>query len=246
MKKPVIGITLDLAQNSEQYKYATFPWYAVRKNYVDAVVKAEGMPIMLPYHDDLDNIINIIDALIIIGGTEDIHPKFYNQEIMYDKIKTNDQRAMFEIELTKKVIAKNIPFLGICNGMQLLNIIRGGDLIQHIPDYFLDLAQNQLTINHEQPAPKHIPSHLININPGTLLNKFANNKSEIMVNSTHHQAVLNLGDGLIISATAPDGIIEAIELPSHKYVIGVEWHPEYLNSDLDLNLFKGLVKAAKV
>jgi putative glutamine amidotransferase len=236
-RKPIIGITLDSAIDSEKNKYSVFPWYALRKNYADCVIKAGGIPIMLPYDpESVDEIIDMIDALIIPGGDEDIHPKFYDEEITSDKVKTNEMRASFELKLMKQVLEKDMPFLGICNGMQILNVACGGSLIQHIPDY------HSSDINHEQPSPKHVASHLINIKSGTKLASIANNNLETEVNSTHHQAVKSLGRDLIISAIAPDGIIEAIESKVHKYVIGVEWHPEYLNSELDFNLFRNLVE----
>jgi len=238
-RRPVIGITLDSANDSEKYKYSAFPWYALRKNYVDCVIKAGGIPVLIPYtSESTDEIIDIIDGLIIPGGDEDINPRFYNEKISSDKVKTNDERAGFELELVKQVLERNIPYLGICNGMQLLNVVCDGTLIQHIPEYIAS------DINHEQPAPKHIPTHLINISPGTILAGLASNNLQTNVNSTHHQAVKDLGKGLIVSATAPDGIIEAIESKAHKYAIGVEWHPEYLNSELDFNLFKSLVEVS--
>ncbi len=238
-KKPIIGITLDLVNNSEKYNYASFPWYALRQNYADSVIKAGGIPLMLPYqHDSIEEILSIIDGLIVPGGDEDIHPKFYNQDFTSDRTITNDQRDNFEILITKKVLEKNIPFLGICRGMQLLNIVCGGDLIQHLPNYVSDTG-----INHEQAHPKHILSHKIIITPKTLLATLSNAET-CMVNSTHHQAVGKLGNGLIVSATAPDGIIEAIESISHRFVMGVEWHPEYLNpNNLDSNIFKALIQA---
>jgi putative glutamine amidotransferase len=239
-KKPIIGITLDLTKDSEKYKYATFPWYALRKNYADSVLQAGGIPVMIPYsHESIDTILELIDGLVIPGGDEDVNPKFYNQQIISGKVRTNDERAGFELALTKKALEKDMPFLGICGGMQVLNVSLGGNLIQHIPDYI------QSKINHEQPSPKDIPSHPVIIKPGTILFKLADSRDEVMVNSTHHQAVDKLGNGLIISASAPDGIIEAIESLNHKFVIGVEWHPEYLNSNnLDLKLFKGLIDAS--
>ena len=239
-KKPVIGITLDLTRNSEKYKYASSPWYALRKNYADSILEAGGIPIMVTYsHDSIDTILKLIDGLVIPGGDEDIDPKFYNQQIISDKVRTNNERAEFELALTKRALAKNLPFLGICGGMQVLNVALGGSLIQHIPDYL------QSEINHEQPPPKDIPSHPIIIKPQTILSKLADGHDEIMVNSTHHQAVDKVGNGLIVSAVAPDSIIEAIESPNHKFVIGVEWHPEYLNSNnLDFNLFKGLINVS--
>lgn len=213
-KKPIIGIVLDLVTNSTKYHYASFPWYALRQNYADSVIKVGGIPLMIPYQDNIDEILSIIDGLIIPGGDEDINPKFYGQEYSgnYSHI-SNDQRDNFEILLTKKALEKHIPFLGICRGMQLLNIISGGDLIQHIPDYMENKENNNLAmISHEQAYPKHILSHQVSIIPSTILANIAGGGTNYnyMVNSTHHQAIGKLGNNLIISATAPDGIIEAI------------------------------------
>jgi putative glutamine amidotransferase len=244
-KKPFIGISLDfIERNNDRYKYSLFPWYALRQNYADSVMHAGGVPVMIPYQfDNIDNILEVIDGLIIPGGYEDINPKFYNQEIISNKITTNDTRASFEFALLKKALEINMPFLGICNGMQLLNILLGGDLIQDIQDHFC----NEGVINHEQPHPKHIPSHNIIIKSGTILSKIAGGLPETIVNSTHHQAIGNIGEGLIVSAYAEDGIVEAIESLNHKFVIGVEWHPEYLNrNNIDLALFQALVTASTI
>lgn len=236
-KKPIIGITLDSANNSEQYQYSPFPWYALRQNYIDCIIKAGGIPIMIGYDfDSIDQITDLIDGLLIPGGAGDVNPKFYGHRITSDKIKLNDERSKFEIELTKNTLAKNIPFLGICNGMQVLNVACGGTLIQHIPDYV------QSSINHDN-STGGLPSHLIQIKPGFMLSEMTD-YSEHMVNSTHHQAIGELGNNLSVSATAPDGIVEAIESLYHRFALGVEWHPEYLNSELDFELFKRLVAAA--
>ena len=240
-KKPIIGITIDSANDSDNYRYSAFPWYALRRNYADCVIKAGGIPIMLPYNlESIDEITDYIDALIVPGGDEDINPRFYNEEITSSKVKTNDLRAEFEIELVKRALEKNMPFLGICNGMQILNVVSGGTLIQHIPDH------HESDINHEQPVPKDIPSHSIDISPGTRLARIAGDNLKARVNSTHHQGVKELGEGLVISAIAQDGIIEAVESNSHKYALGIQWHSEYLNSELDFNLFKSLIDAASI
>ncbi|XVN42260.1 MAG: gamma-glutamyl-gamma-aminobutyrate hydrolase family protein [Candidatus Rickettsia vulgarisii] len=244
-KKPIIGITPDLAQNCEKYTYAAFPWYALRKNYTDAIIAAGGVPLLLPYQSEtIDLIIRLVDGIIIPGGDEDIHPKFYEPEHAEDVIISNEERDNFEILVLKKSLERNIPILGICRGMQLLNVIFGGTLIKHIPDHIKSTKQS-IIINHEQPSPKNIVSHLINIKKGTKLAKIANNQLQTMVNSTHHQSINRIGHDLIISALAEDSLVEGIESTKHKFVIGVQWHPEYLNNNgIDLALFKEFVKTS--
>ena len=166
--------------------------------------------------------------------------QFYGQEITSDRVKTNDERAKFELALTKAAINRDMPVFGICNGLQVINILFGGTLIQHIPD------NHSSDINHEQPAPKHVPTHRVILEEGTLLSKLSVS-NDIEVNTTHHQAIDKVGAGLTVSAKAPDGIIEAIESANHKFLVGVQWHSEYQNTELDLNLFKRLVEeSAKV
>lgn len=235
MKKPVIGIFLDINSDSEKYSYAPLPWYALRACYSDNVEKLGGLPVMLPYNQDIDSTLNLIDGLIIPGCDEDINPKFYGHEIKSDKVKTKDPRAEYELEFTKRALMQNMPILGICNGLQLINTIFGGTLIQHIPDHY------QTNLNHEQSPPKNIPTHSVIIKNDTLLAGMAQ-ATEIMVNSTHHQAIDIVGSGLLVSGVAPDGIIEAIESKDYKFLVGVQWHAEYLNSELDVNLFKKLIE----
>lgn len=237
IKKPVIGIILDINTDSSKYSYAAFPWYALRACYSANVEKAGGVPIMLPYNQDIDATLDLIDGLIIPGCDEDINPNLYGCEITSDKVKIKDSRTEYELEFTKKALSKNMPIFGICHGLQLINVIFGGTLIQHIPDYL------NSDLNHEQPPPKNIPSHPVIIKEGTILRSLAPD-SKIMVNSTHHQAIENMGKGLIVSALASDGIIEAIESKDYKFLVGVQWHAEYLNSQLDRNLFKRLIEAS--
>jgi putative glutamine amidotransferase len=235
MKKPIIGITLDLASDSEKYSYAKKPWYALRRGYSEMVAKAGGVPIFLPYDGGIDQFLDMIDGLVIPGGDEDVNPKFYGQKIISDRVKVNDARASFELGLVREAMRRDIPLLGICNGLQVINVACGGTLIQHIPDH------HKSNVNHEQPAPKDVPSHEITILENSLLASLSQSL-DLQVNSTHHQAIDELGDGLIVSARAPDGIIEAIESTNHKFVMGVQWHSEYHNSDLDLKLFERLVE----
>lgn len=240
MKKPIIGISLDLQSDNEKYSYAHFPWYALRAHYSDSVSDAGGLPIMLPFDESaIDDTLDLIDGLIVPGGDWDIDPAFYGQKIMSDKVVINHRRTAYDMKLMQKALSRDMSVLGICYGMQLMNVIAGGSLIQDLPTMKLT------DINHEQPHPKNALWHDINIIKDTKLWDIAGQKSDAKVNSTHHQAIDTLGKNIIVSANAPDGIIEAIESTIHKFAVGVEWHPEYQSIDLDKNIFREFVKASK-
>lgn len=240
MNKPIIAISLDICNDSDKYTYAKFPWYALRAGYSNCISEFGGMPILVPFDENsIDDILDLADGILIPGGDVDIDPEFYGQKKKYDNVIINHARTDFDLKFIKKILAKKIPFLGICYGMQLLNVHLGGTLIQHIPaDYKTD-------INHEQPHPKNAPWHDIILEEGSMLDNLANGKKNYKVNSTHHQAVEKPGKDLIVSARAPDGIIEAIEYINHPFCIGVEWHPEYKSNKLDEEIFKAFIEAAK-
>ena len=241
MKKPIIAISVDATEDSDVYSYSEFPWYALRTDYSNSVAKHGGFPILVPLHEEnIDDILEIADGLLIPGGDVDIDPEFYGQKKKHDEVQIHHARTDFDLKFIAKILEKRIPFLGICYGMQLLNTYLGGTMIQHIPkDYDTD-------INHYQPSPKNIAWHDVTLEEGSKLHKIVGEEKQWKINSTHHQAIDKPGAGLTISAKAPDGIIEAIELDNHPFCIGVEWHPEYQNSKLDENIFKALVEAAKV
>jgi len=236
-KKPIIGITLDAEEIGGYSKW--YPWYALRANYVEAVVKAGGVPILLPHETPLaDAYINQIAGFIITGGDFDIDPAIYGAKEKHPKTQTKPKRTDFEAEMTRLALAENKPILGICGGMQLINVILGGTLIQHVPD----VTGNSL---HEQKDDRKNPAHTVKITPGSLLYKITA-KDSIKVNSTHHQAVEKPGKGVKVTAEAPDGIIEAIEYPAHPFCLGVQWHPEF-HADpegKDAKIFAAFVRAA--
>jgi putative glutamine amidotransferase len=240
MKKPIIGISLDLQNDNEEYSYAKFPWYALRANYADAVSDAGGFPIMLPFDESaIGEALDLIDALIVPGGDWDIDPTFFGQKIMSDTVLINHRRTTYDMKLMKKALERDMPVLGICYGMQLMNVLAGGNLIQDLPSF------RRTDINHEQPHPKDALWHDINIVKGTKLWEIAGRTTFARVNSTHHQAIDQIGKNIIVTANASDGIIEAIESTIHHFAIGVEWHPEYQSIDLDKNIFKELIKASR-
>ena len=234
MKKPIIGITLD---SEDPGQYSKFPWYAIRQNYLYCIEKFGGIPFPLSHNYLLvENIYSLIDALVITGGNFDIDPSNYGQRKKNSRsIKNN--RTKFEMAITEKCLKSNKPILGICGGEQLINILCGGTLIQDIK------SQNIKSIEHEQTNPRDQTSHSVKIKKNTLLYDIVK-ESVIEVNSAHHQSIEKIGNELIISGLANDGIIESIEHTQHKWCIGIQWHPEFLITRADNLIIKNFVKSA--
>ncbi len=228
MKKPLIGITLDIEKKKT---YSKFPWYALRENYLSSISNFRAIPIPLLHDVKLVNTFgNILDGLIITGGDFDINPKLYKEKNNGSKNFKN-KRTSFEGKIYKKFLELNKPILGICGGAQLMNVISGGTLIQ-------DLSKK--LINHEQLNPRNETSHKIIVKKDTKLYKICK-KNIFKVNSAHHQAIKKLGKNFSISAKSSDGIIEGIEHQKHKWCIGLQWHPEFLITDNDINIFKNFI-----
>jgi putative glutamine amidotransferase len=237
-KLPKIGITLDY---ETEKSYSKYPWYALRENYCGAVAQFGAIPLPLAHFPAFaDDYLDMIDGLIVTGGNFDVSPELYGQAITSDKVSLKTNRTQFEYAVLQGAIARNIPILGICGGQQLLNVVLGGSLIQHIPDSYLDS-----TIAHEQPNPRNEVSHNVKLVKGSLLAKIVG-QSEIMVNSAHHQAVDKVAQGVTVNAIAPDGVIEGIEFPAQKFCLGVQWHPEFLITQADIAIYKAFIAACKI
>jgi len=232
MKKPIIGITIDYEDRGD---YSKFPWYAIRKNYLDCILKYGGIPIPLIHSMDIiSELENLIDGIVITGGNFDINPSNYGKKNLTSRL-IKEERTEFEMKVCEFSFKNNIPILGICGGEQLLNVFCGGTLVQDIKTLSLD------TIEHEQVNPRNETSHKVLIKTNTKLSEIVQN-DVIEVNSAHHQSVEKLGSNLIISGKSLDGIIESIESTEHKWCIGVQWHPEFLITDADKKLIYNFVK----
>lgn len=235
MTAPVIGITLD---SEAPGGYAQHPWYAVRENYCAAVARAGGIPILLPHETDrASEYLSMIAGLVITGGAFDVDPSLFGATTRHGTVKTKDRRTAFELAMTRGAMERDMPILGICGGEQLLNVVLGGSLVQHIPD------EIQTSIEHEQKTPRTDPAHDVDVTLNTLLHRIAA-KAALSINSTHHQAVKTPGDGVVVNAVAPDGVIEGIEAPRFKFCLGVQWHPEFGVDDADDRIFDALIEAA--
>jgi putative glutamine amidotransferase len=236
MAQPVIGLTLESEPPGGYSK--THPWYALRENYATAVARAGGLPILLPHEpEQTDAYLALIDGLVVTGGAFDVDPALFGATTRHASVTTKDRRTTFELAITRGAVKADKAVFGICGGQQLLNVALGGTLIQHIPD------EVEGALAHEQPNPRTEPGHVVRIAEGTLLRRITG-LAELPVNSAHHQAVKDLAPGFVVDAVAPDGVIEGIEDPRRRFLIGVQWHPEYAISEGDTRLFAAFIAAA--
>ena len=234
--RPRIGLTLDAEPPGG---YSKLPWYALRENYFSAVTRAGGLPLALPHEVELaEAYLDLLDGLIVTGGAFDLDPTIYGASERHATVTTKERRTAFELAITRAALERDLPLLGICGGQQLLNVVLGGDLIQHIPDALAEC------LAHEQPNPRTEPGHRVELAPGSRLRAIAGTE-QVEVNSAHHQAAGAIGPGVVVSGRAPDGVIEAIEAPTRRFCIGVQWHPEYRISAADEALFDALIAASR-
>ena len=234
--KPIIGFTLDY---EDAGGYSKYPWYAIRDNYTHSVARHGAAPIALPHEVAMaDTYLDMMHGLIITGGNFDVPPEMYGEKTASDKVTTKPRRSQFEWAMTEGALKRNMPILGICGGQQLLNVILGGTLIQHIPDSIAS------PLAHEQPNPRHEPGHEVAIIANTLLYKIIGTAT-VAVNSAHHQAVAKTAAGVVINARAADGVIEGIEYPAHPFCLGVQWHPEFSITKADDKIFAAFIEAAR-
>jgi len=219
---PVVGITADLVE--QKLKANGEPTLFLHQRYYRAIEQAGATPLILPPLNSAAAIrqsLRLLDGLIISGGGFDIHPRYYGEEPIKQLGILKMSRTEFELDIATAALKNNLPLLGICGGAQALNVVLGGSLYQDIGVQVPNAAQ------HEQGEKKSYGGHSVAIPKGTMLRAIVQRR-RIEVNTTHHQAIKQLGKGLIVNAMAEDGIIEGIESKAHRFVIGVQWHPEAL------------------
>lgn len=215
--KPVIGITTD-----SDGKYLR-----VKHGYCEAVAEAGGVPVLLPPTDNPKDYAEIINALLVSGG-DDLDPSYYNEEHLPQIKPVSRKRSDFEFSLLREMLGLKKPVFGICYGMQLINVFFGGTLYQDIGMQLL------VETDHKKDY------HLIVITK----NKFLK-EGRFSVNSTHHQAIKKLGNGLLPIAYSQDRLVEAFSREDYNFLIGVQWHPERLvGEELSLDLFKSFIEVA--
>ncbi len=235
MTRPAIGLTLDAEPPGG---YSKLPWYALRQNYAGTIAAAGGLPVLLPHEPErVEDYLARLQGLVVTGGAFDVDPGLFGAASRHPTVKTKDRRTAFEHAILAGALRRNLPVLGICGGQQLLNVVLGGTLIQHIPD------EVERALAHEQPNPRTEAGHTVRVAKGTLLHEITGT-DELAVNSAHHQAAKEVGAGVVINATAEDGVIEGIEHPGYRFCLGVQWHPEYLISPGDGRILEAFVAAA--
>lgn len=234
--KPLIGITT-FSQEKNYKEYSS-----VSSKYADAVRMAGGIPFLIPITLDeylIEDYIECLDGIILTGG-DNINPSRYGEEAIVDLGDIYDDRDEFEIKLFLKATVKNIPVLGICRGLQIINVALGGKLYQDIETQIPNV-NNHMQEMHLQGTL----SHNIDIDRKSKLYRILK-KGNLNVNSLHRQGIKTLGVGLSISAVSDDGIIEAVELRGRRFVLGVQWHPENLVVDYPVfeEIFIELIQAS--
>ena len=241
--KPIIGVTPDFNAGDRKDMGGKEATYFLRARYLEAIEEVGGLPLVLPLVTDVPRqrlLLARLDGLLVTGSGTDLAPELYGERQRYRFRRMSRQRSALELGIAKLAYRSGVPTLGICGGMQSMNVALGGTLIQDIS------SQIPTSIPHQPPRSATKPAHVIKVAPQTLLRRIAR-MGTIPVNSSHHQSVKKVARRLITSAVAPDGVIEAIESCSHPFFLGVQWHPEYLYSHdpIQKRLFLALVKAAK-
>ena len=237
--KPVIGVTSDYNGGDRPEFGGREETCYIRSRYLRAVEETGGAPVVLSPVDDpsktAPSILDRIDGLLLTGSGPDIDPALYGERRRFPFRKMSSKRSDFEIALVRRAIRKGIPILGICGGMQILNVAGGGSLYQDIP------KQVSNALPHQQGKKR---CHFIQIEKGTLLSRLLK-RTRLKVNSAHHQGVKRAAPGYVVNAVAEDGVIEGIEAAGYPFVLGVQWHPEYLHAeDQSRDIFKAFLKMA--
>lgn len=208
-----------------------------KDDYITALERAGAkVRVLDAANDPLPAALDACDGVLLTGGV-DVDPKEYG-EAPHPTVETNAVRDDYELALARLAIARDLPLLAICRGVQVLNVAAGGTLIQDLP------SQHPSSIEHSITEPKNSIAHDVAISDGTCLSMLLGAPS-LAVNSRHHQAVKDTAAGFVVSATSPDGVVEAIERPASTFCVGVQWHPEnFWATGQFAGLFQGLVRAA--
>ncbi len=244
MNKPLIGVTPDFNAGDRQDMGGKEPTYFLRALYPKAIEEAGGIPLMLPlvsHRAAWRQIVAHVHGLLITGSGADLAPALYGETQRHKFSLMSGERATMELGVAQTAYRADLPMLGICGGMQSINVALGGTLYQDIR------AQLHTPIEHLPTHSATRTAHSVHVAPRSLLRRITGT-SRMEVNSSHHQSVKQVAPKLIQTAVAPDGVIEAIEAPDRAFVLGVQWHPEFLIGwdPIQKRLFSALIRAARI
>lgn len=241
--KPVIGVTPDFNAGDRLDMGGQEPTYFLRARYIRAIEELGGIPLILPLvaaPAARRRLLDGVDGLLLTGSGPDLPPRLYGERQRYKFPLVSERRTDFELDLVSQARTRDLPLLGICGGMQTVNVACGGSLFQDIS------SQVPTALDHRQQKKAIHVSHPVTVTPNSLLQKVVD-RVILMVNSSHHQSVKLVAPSLVVSAVASDGIIEAIESPKHRFLLAVQWHPEFLfeRHAAHRRLFDALLRAAR-
>ena len=238
--RPRIGITMDVGQPDDSRKTLELP-----ADYTQAIFRNGGIPVPLPLTHDPEirrEMVDGLDGLLVPGGA-DLDPKLYAQPIHPETKLTDPDRTDFDLAILSLAEQRQLPTLGICLGCQTMNVQRRGTLHQHLPDSPPPHSTPESKLEHRDPGDRS-NEHDVAIRPNTHLAQSLQTEN-LAANSRHHQGIAKVGHGLVASAYAPDGVVEAVEDPSLPFWIAVQWHPENLANTPHDKLFQALIAAAR-
>ena len=223
---PIIGVTATLRQDVDCAAQRPLGRFVrADLDYVEGVAEAGGVPVVLPPvvgARAAEELLDGMDGLLLSGGS-DLDPSYYGEKPVPELGVTIPERDAFEMALLEHALRRKIPILGICRGMQILNVALGGTLYQDLPSQ----VDHMVLLGHRQETPKWQPTHEVEMDGGSKVTEIMGT-GELKVNSYHHQAIKVLASGLVAVAYSPDGVIEAVESDdlSKRWLIGVQWHAE--------------------
>ncbi len=237
MAAPLIGVTAGVRKDNEGN-----PRVMLGEVYVSAVLRAGGIPLLIPTgvpDEALDDLRARLDGIIVTGGP-DIEPSIFNGEPHPAIYGIDPRRDSLELNLVRNAVEHGTPILGICRGIQVMNVALGGDLYTHIADQLPGSLRHDTDPSHSYDYP----AHEIRTEPGSRIEDILGKQSE-RVNSWHHQGVRAPAPGTRPTAWSPDGLIETIEVQGHPFGVGVQWHPEWMPTvDSMQAIFRALIAAA--
>ena len=241
--RPVVGITCSLTASGIGDSIYTLERNIIARDYSRAIEYAGGTPLLIPHVGDIECInqyLGVLDGLVLSGGG-DIDPLLFGQEPHQNLGSVDRVRDEMELQLTQKALDQDLPILAICRGIQMLNVAAGGTIYQDIA-----AEMPQPTLQHSQSGAGWYASHTIDIISESRLFQIFDSPTA-RVNSFHHQAVREIGEGFIATAKAKDNVIEAIESPTRRFALGVQYHPEMMweHHPEVLNLFTAFLKACQ-